>query len=147
MATTYENMGYTRQLFYTYPGGTTASTNLTNVTDLNFNKDIAKAETHARGDGSSLPIVTRSPVSRDPKITWSMRDRPNDTHLQILRAAAGAGNPVALVIKEVNSAGAYVTIFDGDVTMTVSDKHGMGDTGGFDFDADATYKLGRLPVF
>jgi hypothetical protein len=139
-------MGYERQLFYG-TAGSTATNQLTNVLDINHDVSLNFGSTTVRGDGTSLPIETEKPTSRKPSISWSMRDQPNDSHLAILRAAAKAGTPVALVVKEFNSAGVATTIFDGDCNITVSEKHPLNGEATFDFSASASRDRGRTPVF
>ena len=83
----YDRMGYERQLFYG-PPGSAATTQLTNVTDIKHDIAVDKQDTTVRGVGTSVPIKTDKPVARNPSITWSMRDQPNDAQLALLRAAA-----------------------------------------------------------
>jgi len=142
----YDRMGFERQLLMGNPGGT-ATIVLTNVTDIKHDIAVDKADTTVRGDGTSVPIKTDKPVARNPKITWSMRDQPNDAQLALLRAAAKAARPVALVVKEYNSAGALAAIFDGDCNISVSEDHGLAGGGMFAFEASASRDYGRLPVF
>ena len=142
----YDRMGFERQLLMGNPGNT-ATVLLTNVTDIKHDIAVDKADTTVRGDGTQVPIKTDKPIARNPKITWSMRDQPNDPQLALLRAAAKAARPVAIVIKEYNSAGALAAIFDGDVNISVSEDHGMGGAGGFAFECSMSRDYGRLPVF
>ena len=146
MPAPYDRMGYERQLFYG-DAGATATTQLTNVVDINHDIALEFGDTTVRGTSDSLPIGTQKPTKRTPSISWQMRDQPNDTHLAILRAAGKAGTAVALVIKEFNAAGVATTIFDGDCNVTVSEGQPLSGESTFDFEATATRDHGRLPVF
>jgi hypothetical protein len=146
MPAPYDRMGYERQLFYG-TAGTTGTTQLTNVVDINHDIALEFGDTTVRGDSATLPIGTQKPTKRTPNISWQMRDQPNDADLVILRAAAKAGTAVALVIKEFNSAGVATTIFDGDCNVTVSEGHPLAGEATFDFEGTATRDHGRLPVF
>jgi len=146
MGAPYDRMGFERQLLMGNPGAT-ATVLLTNVIDIKHDIAVDKADTTVRGDGTSVPIKTDKPIARNPKITWGMRDQPNDAQLALLRAAAKAARPVALVIKEYNSGGTLAVIFDGDCNIGVSEDHGLGGGGMFNFDCTMSRDYGRLPVF
>jgi len=145
MPAPYDLMGYARQLFYG-TAGSTATTQLTNVTDIHHDIAIDKGDTTVRG-ASGIPIGTDKPTKRTPKVTWTMRNQPNDAQLVLLRAAAKAGTGVALVIKEFNSAGVATTIFDADCNVSVSEKDPLTGESTFDFEASCSRDYGRAPVF
>jgi hypothetical protein len=144
MPAPYDRMGYERQIFYG-TAGSTAATQLENVVDINYDVGVEYGDTTDRGNSASLPINTSKPVALTPKVTWTMRDKPNDTHLGVLRGYAKAGTAVAIVIKEYNAAGSAVSVLDGDFNLQVSEKHPLKGEGTFDFEATATYDAGRKP--
>jgi hypothetical protein len=109
--------GYEGQLFYGLAGAT-AATQVTNCTDLDYDQQPQRAPTTDRGDGTAVVIETSQIVSVKPVITWTMFNRPADTTLQALIAAAKTAAVVALRTKDY-SAGKG---FDGD--CNVSYKHG-----------------------
>ena len=146
MGSPYDRMGYERMLFYG-TAGATATTQLTNVLDIKHDIALNYGSTTVRGDGTSVPIETEKPTSRKPTITWGMRDQPNDTHLAVLRAAAKAGTPVAIVVKEWNSSGVATPIFDGDCNIQVSEGHPLNGEATFDFSASCSRDKGRTPTF
>jgi len=146
MPAPYNNMGYVRQLFVG-TAGSTASNRIENCKDISHDIAVTYGPTTKRGDGSAVPIETEKATSRKPSITWSMNNEPNDAQLVLLRAAAKSGGAMAVVLKEHNSAGTEVTVFDGDCNIKVSEKDPMGGESTFDFEASASRDYGRDPVF
>lgn len=143
MPAPYTNMGYTAQLFYG-TAGATATNRITNCKDLNFPIEHSYGDTTIRGDGSTVPIQTEKIVSRRPTITWTMQAEPNDTALAALRAVCISATPVAsLVVKERNSAGAEITIVDGDFNLKVTKKAPLGGSLEYDFEATPSRDYNR----
>jgi hypothetical protein len=143
MPAPYTNMGYTSQLFYG-TAGSTANNRITNCKDLNFPIEHSYGDTTIRGDGSTVPIQTEKIVSRRPTITWTMQEEPNDTALVALRAVCISATPVcSLVVKERNSAGAEITICDGDFNIKVTQKSPLGGSKEYDFEATPSRDYNR----
>src|SRR5690348_1949979 len=94
--------GYQGQLFYG-TAGTTASTQITNCEDLDYDIDPEKAETTERGAGTNVPIKTERVVCLGVTITWKMYMKPADTTLAALVAAASTGAAVAIRTKSYAS--------------------------------------------
>lgn len=133
--------GYEGILYYGTAGGT-AATQVTNCEDLDYDVDPEKAETTERGAGSSVPIKTERVVCLGVTLTWKMYNKPADTTLAALVAAARTGAAVALKTKSYSSG----TGFDGDCTLAV--KQGMPLKGMtmLEFTATPTDDEGRTPA-
>ena len=95
-----------------------------------------------RGAGTSPPIDTSRVTSIKPTITWKMLNKPADTTLAALIAAARTGAAVALRTLSHDTGKGY----DGDCTLEV--KNGMPIDGEqtYDFTAEATDDEGRAPL-
>lgn len=116
MSTT--KMGYEGILYYG-TAGSTASTQVTNCVDLQYDIDAEYGDTTVRGDGSLVPIESGRPTLRKASITWKMLMKSDDTTLTALRAAAAVQSVIALRTKSFASG----TGFDGD--CFISCKQGM----------------------
>ena len=147
MPAPYYLMGYARQLFVG-TAGTTASTQVTNVLDLNYDKNPTYGPTTERGDGSGPVIESEKITARKPTITWSMNNKPNDTQLATLRAAAdSATGTIAIVLKENDSSGSAQTIVDGDFNVTYNEPNPLTGSSTFDFTATPSADHGRTLDF
>lgn len=133
--------GFEAQLFYG-TAGSTAATQITNATDINYNLEPTKASTTVRGAGSNLPIETERVVSIKPTVTWTMLNKPSDTTLAALRAACSTGAAVALRYKSYSSG----TGFDGDVTLSIENGAPLNGIATFNLTATATDDEGRDPT-
>lgn len=137
MATT--QSGYQGILYYG-AAGSTASTQVGNCEDLNYDTEPERAETTVRGT-SGVPIKTSKVVALDAKITWSMLMKTGDTTLTALLAAARTGAAVALRTKSYSSG----LGFDGDCTLGVTHEMTLKGQSKFNFTAEATDDEGRSP--
>jgi hypothetical protein len=125
--------GYEGQLFYGN-AGSTAGTQITNVTDLSEDNATSRGDTTVRGSGANLPHDTSLPTSIKTTISWSMINKSNDSALTALRAAAKAGTIIALRTKD-HSGGIG---FDGDVTLSMRKGKPLRGIGTFEFTAEVT---------
>ena len=91
-------VGY-QGLIYYGTAGTTASTLLTNVEDLNYDTEQERVETTTRGDSTAIPKKVEDVVALGCTITWSMFNKTTDNELIALIAAARTGTAVALRTK------------------------------------------------
>lgn len=132
--------GFEGQLFYG-TAGSTASTQITNCEDLDYDIDPEKAETTERGAGTNVPIKTERVVALGVTITWKMYNKPADTTLAALRAAASTGAAVALRTKSYSSGTGY----DGDVTLSCKNSKPLKGMAMFEFTATPTDDEGRSP--
>ena len=147
MPAPYYLMGYARQLFCGTVGAT-ATTQVTNVLDLNYDKNPTFGPTSERGDGSAPVVESEKITARKPTITWSMNNKPNDTQLATLRAAAdSATGTIALVLKENDSAGEATVIVDGDFNVTYNEPNPLTGSSTFDFSATPSADAGRTLIF
>lgn len=133
--------GYQGILYYGVAGAQ-ASTQLTNVEDLNYDVQPEKVETTTRGDGSTVPIKTEDVVALDPTITWSMLLETSDSNLTALIAASRTGAAVALRTKSYSSG----LGFDGDCTLAVTHEMTLKGQSKFNFTATPTDSAGRTPL-
>ena len=102
-------------LIYYGTAGTTAATQITNATDVEYNLEPQYGDTTVRGAGSAVPINTSKVVSLKPTVTFTYVDKASDSTLAALLAAAAAGSPVAIRTKNYSSGKGY----DGDCVMSV----------------------------
>jgi hypothetical protein len=123
-------MGYEAILYYG-TAGSTAATQLTNCTDLDYSLDTEKGSTTVRGDSSAPPITYERVTGRTPGLTWKMINNSSDTALTALLAAGIAGTPVAL--KYCDRSGN--TRFDGDCNITFKNGAPLKGEQTFDFTA------------
>lgn len=133
--------GYQGELYYG-TAGSTATTQVTNCEDLNYDTEPTRAETTVRGvGGSTVPIETSKVVSLKPVLTWSMLMKSDDTTLTALLAAARTGAAVALRTKSYASG----LGFNGDATLGVTHEMTLKGQSKFNFSAEATDDEGRTP--
>lgn len=136
-----EEMGYQKKL-YIGTAGSTATQQVTQATDVEYDLAPEKASTMSRGDGNSIPIKTERVVSLAPTVTFKMLDDPTDARLITLLAAAKTGAPVAVKVTD-NGGG---TLFDGDMTLSKKLSGPLGGEGTYDFTGTATKQSGRMPI-
>lgn len=140
-----EVMGFEGVSFYG-TAGSTASTQILIGRDTTIATDHTRAPTTVKGTGAAPPLVTEDVVA----VSWSATiNLVNDdagagaTVLAAFRAAAAAGTPVALRMKD-HSAGMG---FDGDVTMTSSQGEPLAGEQTMDFTCTPTKQSARAPQF
>lgn len=113
-----KKMGFHGEI-YQGTKGSTATNRITNRRDVTETFDIGEGDTTEAGDGTNPPIETSSVTSRKYGIEWNMLNKPSDTNLTALMAAAMLGTPVAIRTKSYSSG----LGFDGDMIIKV--KRGM----------------------
>lgn len=118
-------------LVYRGSAGSTASTQITNIRDVNYNIDRGDGDTTVKGDGSAVPIGCARAVRLDVTIDFLMLNKSDDTSLEALRTAAAAGTPVALRLKDYSSGKG----FDGDVLLSVQHGEPIGGEQTYQFTA------------
>ena len=107
-------MGYEAQLFLG-TAGSTPTAQMTNCIDLDYNMDPDMGDTSTRGDGTSVPVATEKVTGLKPEITFKALNRPADTILVAMLAAAFSGAAMAARTKSYSSGKGY----DGDVNVKV----------------------------
>lgn len=126
-----KRMGFEGKIFYG-PKGTTATNEITNSQDINYDFATDRGSTLERGDGSAPPIECESVTVRKMTLNWKMLNKDGDTNLTALLAAAYGGTPVAIRTKDKSTGKGY----DGDCNLEV--KHGKPIKGEQVFDFSAT---------
>lgn len=127
-----QKMGFRGEAFYGVAGAT-AATRITESRDISYDFDPENGDTTTRGNSDVPPIETGSVTSRKVSLTIQMVNKSSDPVLAAMLAAAYAGTPVAIRLKDY-AAGKG---FDGDVNLTV--KHGMPLKG------EQTYEFSATP--
>lgn len=135
-----KRQGYESALYYSN-AGSTATTQITRVRDLEIDVTIDYGETTDRGSGSTIPHKDRGPVAIDCKITWSMSVKDSDTALTTLLAAACNTTPAPKAIKYTNPVTG--TVFDGDCYIKAKDGAPLAGSAVYDFEAIPTTDGGR----
>jgi len=124
-------------LLYCGTAGTTATTLLQNVEDLNYDNDVEKIPISTRGDGTAVPIKAEKAVEIGATISWGMLLKTADTNMLNLIALARAGTPVALRTKSFSTGKGY----DGDAVLTVSHEMTLKGQSKFNFTATPNDEL------
>jgi len=132
---------YERQVFYG-TAGTTATTQILTLreVDLNFTHDYDP--TDVRGDGTTIPLGTEQAVKRKCEIKFKTLHKKSDSVTTALLAAALHVSSPAIALKVVSFLTGAV-LFDGDVILDVADP----DMRELEFTAHPTLESGRNPVF
>ena len=129
-------MGY-EGILYIGTAGSTASSQVLNCVDLDYDVQPGRGDTTVRGDGTSPPIETSRVTSLKSTITWKMLNKTTDTFLTAMVAAARTGAAVAIRTKSYSSGLGY----DGDCTLSVKNGAPLKGEQTFEFTAEATDEL------
>lgn len=115
-------MSFEGEIYYGVKGST-ASTKLTNVRDVNLGIEHEEGDTSERGSGANPPIKYSRVTGRMVSVDWQMLEKSDDTSLSALKTAAAAGTPVAIKLVDYASG---TTRFDGDMIVSYkkSEPHG-----------------------
>lgn len=135
-------MGYEGPI-YIGAAGSTATTQITNRTDITENVDPERGDTTTAGDGTSVPIGTSRVTCLNYSIEWTMLKKTVDASLTTLVAAATAGTAIALRTKDYASG----LGFDGDVTLGMKKGKPLKGEQTIAFTAEPTDDEGRTPQF
>ena len=134
--------GYEGLLYYG-AAGSTAGTQITNCTDIDYAYSTVTADITTRGDGSAPPIQQNIAVARKlDDLSWTMIEKSGDTTLAALKVAAAAGAPVALRTKSYGSG----TGLDADCYVSCKQGMPLGDKQTWNFQA-VLAENGRDPAF
>jgi len=133
-------MGFEGLLYIGAPGAT-ASTLLTNCTDVTYNFDFDTGKTTIRGDGTVIPIETEDVTLRKASIEWTMINDVTDVNLATVLAAATAGTAIAIRTKD-NVAGKG---FDGDMVCKMEHGEPLSGEQTYKITATPSRAAGRLP--
>lgn len=133
-------MGFEGQLYYG-AAGSQASTLITNRRDITYKIGKETGETTTAGNGSAPPIGTARVTKRTVSIEWTMLEKSNDAQLEALKAAAAAGNPVAIRTKSFSTGKG----FDGDCILEFDHGKPINGEQTIKFTAEPTDEGGRDP--
>ena len=133
-------MGYEGEIYYGV-AGSTAATQITNSRDISISTDPEKGDTTVRGTGAAPPISTSRVTGITWSCDWNMLEKSDDATLEALKAAAAAGDPVALRMKD----SATRKGFDGDVILSIKGGKPLKGEQTWDFTAEPTADAGREP--
>lgn len=112
-------MGF-EKIVYIGTAGTTAATQVLDLVNVKVTEAIQYGNTISRGDGTTLPRVTKRAVSIEKTVTFNSLNVPTNTNLATLKAAATADTPASrlLALKVVDKASGTVE-FDADVDLSI----------------------------
>lgn len=136
-----DEMGWQLKL-YVGPSGSTASTQVTQASDVDYDMQGQRGSTTVRGSGAYPPVETSNVTTRKPVITWKMIMDPTDSVLATILAASVIGGPIAIKV----TTGSGAILFDGDCTVFKKYNAPLTGEGSYDFTAEATKQSGRSPV-
>lgn len=128
---------------YIGTAGSTASTQLTERTDITYNINNERAESTAAGDGSTVPLKTEEVVCVAVEMSWSMIYNTEDTNIATMIDAATAGDTVA--VKFIRHA-SDTKAFDGDCSLDFGTALFLKENQKFEVSAVPS-RLLRAPVF
>ena len=128
---------------YIGTAGTTASTQLTERTDITLNLTSETADSTAAGDGTAVPLKTEEVVAIAAEISWSMLYKTEDTNIATMVNAQVAGTAIAVKIMRHGSDADY---FDGDCFLDFGSGMPLSDNQKFEITAKPTRRH-RVPVF
>jgi hypothetical protein len=130
---------------YIGTAGSTASTQLTERTDITYNMTMERAESTVAGAGTNIPMKTEEPVCVGVEISWKQRYTTEDTSIatMIAQMLPGATNLIAVKIIRYAS---DTDAFDGDCSIDFSSSLPLKDNTEFEIKAVPSRRL-REPVF
>jgi hypothetical protein len=112
-------MGYQKQVFIG-TAGTTAATQVLDLVNVKVTGTPQYGSTTSRGDGLTVPVITKQAVSIERTVTFNSLNVPSNTNLTTLKAAATStsitGRLISLKVVDVASG---ATEFDADVDLSI----------------------------
>jgi len=121
--------------------GSTATSLLENVKDINYNVEITKGNTTVRGDSTAPPVKTEDPTQRICSIEFQMINDITDTLFEQLMTAACAGTAVAIRTRWAATGKG----FDGDCTLSHQHSQTLEGEQAITFTATPSRSYGRAP--
>ena len=112
-------MGF-EKIVYIDPAGTTATTQVLDLVNVKVTETVQYGNTISRGDGSTVPRVSKRAVSLEKVVTFNSLNVPSNTNLTTIKAAATSETPASRLIsmKVVDVASGTIE-FDADVDITI----------------------------
>jgi len=133
-------MGFEGLAYYGVAGNT-AAVLITNRVDITLDVDPQMGDTTVAGAGAAPPVESEGVATIKFSATLTMKNSPTDTTLAALVAAACAGTPIALRLKDHSSGKGY----DGDVNVKMSSGRPLKGEQTFDFTFSPNRSL-RVPL-
>jgi hypothetical protein len=119
MAATLALMGF-EKIVYIGTAGTTAATQVLDLVNVKVTSSPQYGSTTNRGDGATVPVVSKRAVSIETTVTFNALNVPANTHLATLKAAAIATTPSSrLIAMKVVDVASGTVEFDRDVDLSI----------------------------
>lgn len=112
-------MGFEKQVFIG-TAGSTAATQVLDLVNVKVTTTPQYGSSTARGDGTTVPHVTKQAVSLETVVTFNSLNVPTNTQLTTMKAAAASTTPASrLVALKVVDVASGATEFDRDVDLSI----------------------------
>ncbi len=112
-------MGF-EKILYIGTAGAQAATQVLDIVNIKVTESVEYGNTIARGDGTTLPRVTKRAVSLEKVVTFNSLNVPDNSNLVTLKAAATHETPASRVISmRVLDLASGTTEFDCDVDIAI----------------------------
>ena len=112
-------MGF-EKILYIGTVGVTAATQVLDLVNVKVTETVQYGNTISRGDGTTLPRVTKRATSLEKVVTFNSLNVPANTNLVTILAAATSATPASRLISMlVKDKASGVTEFDADVDITI----------------------------
>ena len=112
-------MGFQKVLYIGAPGST-AGTQVLDIVNIKVTETVEYGNTISRGDGTTIPRVTKRAISLDKVVTFNSLNVPDNANLVTLKAAATHETPANRVIAmTVVDLASGTTEFDADVDLAI----------------------------
>ena len=112
-------MGF-EKIVYIGTAGTTAATQVLDLVNVKVTETIQYGNTISRGDGTTVPQVTKRAVSIEKVVTFNSLNVPANTNIATIKAAATSTTPASrLIAMKVVDKAAGTTEFDADVDISI----------------------------
>jgi hypothetical protein len=112
-------MGY-EKILYIGTAGTTAATQVLDIVNIKVTESVEYGNTNSRGDGTTIPRVSKRAVSLEKVVTFNSLNVPANTNLVTLKAAATHETPASrLIAMRVVDLASGTVEFDADVDLSI----------------------------
>ena len=112
-------MGF-EKIVYIGTAGTTAATQVLDLVNVKVTETPQYGNTISRGDGTTVPRVSKRIVSLEKVVTFNSLNVPSNTNLATIMAAATSETPAdRLIAMKVVDQASGVTEFDADVDIAI----------------------------
>ena len=112
-------MGF-EKILYIGTAGTTAATQVLDLVNVKVTESVQYGNTISRGDGSTIPRVSKRAVSLEKVVTFNSLNVPDNSNLVTIKAAATHETPASrLIAMKVVDKDSGTTEFDADVDISI----------------------------